>query len=237
MGALKTMPAREVAVDNQELFAIRAKILGVLLRNAREQAGRTLADCGTVLGISARSYKHVETGDRALSLPELELLAWYLNAPLSRFLSRKQAIEERNEALNSPIDMLETRHRIIGAQLRQAREASKLSMKQLGQMTGINPRRIRAFEIGERPAPLPELEVIAQQLDIGVETLVPAAGPVARWDRQQRAIEHVSDLTPELQAFIANPLNRPYLELAMSLSSLEGDQLRRVAESLMTITL
>jgi hypothetical protein len=43
-------------------------------------------------------------------------------------------------------------------------------------------------------------------------------------------------LSPELQAFIAKPINRPYLELAVKLSQLDADRLRSVAEALLAIT-
>ena len=45
------------------------------------------------------------------------------------------------------------------------------------------------------------------------------------------------DLPKELQAFVCQPVNRPYLELAMKLSSMSTDKLRSVAEGLLDITL
>jgi hypothetical protein len=40
----------------------------------------------------------------------------------------------------------------------------------------------------------------------------------------------------EVRQFVATPVNRPYLELAMKLSSMSRDKLRAVAENLLDIT-
>jgi hypothetical protein len=40
----------------------------------------------------------------------------------------------------------------------------------------------------------------------------------------------------ELRQFVAMPVNRPYLELAMKLSNMSRDKLRSVAEDLLDIT-
>ena len=45
------------------------------------------------------------------------------------------------------------------------------------------------------------------------------------------------ELPAELQAFVSQPVNRPYLELAIKLSSMSSDKLRSVAEGLLDITL
>jgi hypothetical protein len=40
-----------------------------------------------------------------------------------------------------------------------------------------------------------------------------------------------------MQSFVCQPVNRPYLELAMKLSDLSREKLRAVAEGLLDITL
>ena len=44
------------------------------------------------------------------------------------------------------------------------------------------------------------------------------------------------ELPLELRQFVARPVNRPYLELAMKLSDMSKDKLRSVAEDLLDIT-
>jgi hypothetical protein len=53
----------------------------------------------------------------------------------------------------------------------------------------------------------------------------------------EEAIQNFLDLPMEMRQFVALPVNRPYLELAMKLSSMSKDKLRSVAEDLLDITL
>jgi hypothetical protein len=45
------------------------------------------------------------------------------------------------------------------------------------------------------------------------------------------------ELSEEMQNFVRQPVNRPYIELAMKLSSMSREKLRAVAEGLLDITL
>jgi len=53
----------------------------------------------------------------------------------------------------------------------------------------------------------------------------------------QKGIQQFLELPHELQDFVCQPVNRPYLELALKLSSMPTDKLRSVAEGLLDITL
>jgi len=53
----------------------------------------------------------------------------------------------------------------------------------------------------------------------------------------EEAIQNFLELPEELREFASKPVNRPYLELAMKLSSMSKDKLRSVAEDLLDITL
>ena len=59
---------------------------------------------------------------------------------------------------------------------------------------------------------------------------------VGVWANEQRNIQSYLALSPELQAFISKPVNRPYLELAQRLSEMSVEKLRAVAEGLLEIT-
>jgi hypothetical protein len=54
---------------------------------------------------------------------------------------------------------------------------------------------------------------------------------------QQRAIQQFLDMPVELQNFVCQPINRPYLDLARKLSDMSTNKLRSVAEDLLDITL
>ena len=53
----------------------------------------------------------------------------------------------------------------------------------------------------------------------------------------QKSVQQFLELPKELQDFVCQPVNRPYLELAVKLSSMSTDKLRSVAEGLLDITL
>jgi hypothetical protein len=53
----------------------------------------------------------------------------------------------------------------------------------------------------------------------------------------EEAVQQFLEMPTELREFVALPVNRPYLELAMKLSTMSRDKLRSVAEDLLDITL
>jgi transcriptional regulator with XRE-family HTH domain len=133
--------------------------------------------------------------------------------------------------------LLAVRQRKIGALLRQERLKASISIRNLAQETGIVSSRIKAFELGERPIPLPELEVLIRTLGGRVESFFDRSGPIGQWLISEETIQHFLELPAELREFAAMPVNRPYLELAMKLSNMSKDKLRSVAEDLLDITL
>jgi transcriptional regulator with XRE-family HTH domain len=132
---------------------------------------------------------------------------------------------------------MELRQRMIGALLRQERNTASLSIKAVTQETGIPASRIKAYELGERAIPLPELEALLTALGGRIETFFDQSGPIGQWMTDQKSMQQFLGLPKELQAFVCQPVNRPYLELAMKLSSMSTDKLRSVAEGLLDITL
>ena len=75
--------------DTRQLMAsrIQRKIVGTLLRQARQQANKLQRECASVLGIPPRRFSQYESGKRAISPSELETLAPYLDVPPSYFLT------------------------------------------------------------------------------------------------------------------------------------------------------
>ncbi len=90
--------------------------------------------------------------------------------------------------------------------------------------------------MGERSVPVPELEVLCSELGGSMENFFDQSGPVGQWMANQRALREFSNLPPELQEFVCQPINRPYLELARNLSEMSAEKLRSVAEGLLNIT-
>lgn len=171
-------------------------------------------------------------------MPELETLVYYLDLPIDHFWSRE--IRSNSplpiETLDLP-KLLAVRQRKIGALLRQERTNASISIRNLAQETGISAARIKAYELGERPIPLPELEALVSALGGRIETFFDRSGPIGQWMMNEEAIQNFLDLPEELRQFVSMPVNRPYLELAVKLSAMSRDKLRSVAEDLLDITL
>jgi transcriptional regulator with XRE-family HTH domain len=128
------------------------------------------------------------------------------------------------------------RQRLVGALLRQQRENASLSLKSLSEQSGLPVARLKAYELGTRPIPLPELEGLMALLGGQIEVVFDQTGRIGQWMIQQKAVQEFLQLPPELQNFVSKPVNRPYLELAMKLSGMSTQKLRSVAEDLLDIT-
>ena len=222
----------------QVQIAIRTRKLGVLIRDARMAARKTVPETAKAIGITAPQLRAYEEGRKAPSLPELEALAYYLDLSIHHFWSNDALSDDAPRT--EPIDLVQLaglRHRIIGALLRQKRTHANISLKGLARETGLSLSRLTAYELGERAIPLPELEAVLAVLGGRVESFFDQNGPVGKWMVEQEAIDQFMKLSPELRAFVITPVNHPYLELARNLSQLSTDKLRSVAEGLLDITL
>jgi transcriptional regulator with XRE-family HTH domain len=225
-------------MDPKIAITIRAKKLGVLIRDARIAAGKSKKECGEALGISGGSFNSIESGRKSPSLPELELLAHFLNVPLEHFW-KDEILSDDPTLLNGMHveHTLSLRDREIGKVIEKAREASELTNKEIKEATSITGARIRKYEKGENAVPIPELELLAEVLNFRVDELVSEKTEIGKWLLEQRAITDFKKLPAELQDFVSKPVNLPYIELAQRLSHLSTDQLRSVAEGLLEITI
>ena len=217
--------------------ALRSRKLGVLIRDARLSARKTLPECAQLVGVTTGILRAWEEGRKAPSLPELELLAFSLHLPLQHFWSKDALSSEAPLAgtMNLPA-LIAIRQRLVGALLRQQRESASLSLRTLSEQSGISTVRLKAYEMGERPIPLPELEGLVALLGGQIEAIFDQTGPIGQWMIQQKAVQDFLQLPPELQKFVSKPVNRPYVELAMKLSGMSTEKLRSVAEDLLDIT-
>ncbi|NWG33872.1 MAG: helix-turn-helix domain-containing protein [Chloroflexi bacterium] len=225
-------------MDKKTQITIRSKKLGVLIRDARTAARRSVKECADAIGTKPGIFRAFEEGRKAPSLPELETLVYYLDLSIDHFWSReiKSNAPLPIETLDLP-KLLAVRQRKIGALLRQERMNASISIRTLSSETGISGARIKAYELGERPIPLPELEVLVFALGGRIESFFDRSGPIGQWMMNEEAIQNFLELPEELRQFVALPVNRPYLELAKKLSGMSKEKLRSVAEDLLDITL
>ncbi len=217
---------------------IRGKKLGVLVRDARLAAGKTLKESAKAIGVSSSTLGAYERGVKSPSLPELEVLTYFLDVPLDHFWGQQARSEQSSPAGELEVgSLLEDRRGQIALQLKEARNTAGLTLKELSKTANIPKGRLSDYEAGKKPVPLPELEVLSGALGVSIQGLRDQESQVGSWLTEKEAIEKFLELPPGLQAFVAKPINLPYLELAQRLSEMPTEKLRAVAENLLEITL
>jgi len=220
----------------EDKLALRNRIIGLLMRDARIQADKTKRECAAALGVSTGTITAFEEGRKPISLPELEVLSYVLDVPISHFWDRDPEIESECEP--PPLEeVLALRHRIVGALLRQARAEADLPLKEVAAVLGCSSARISSYEMGKRAIPLAELEMLAQFFKLPMDHFLDTQeGPVGEWLRQEEAERRFGELPVEIQEFVARPVNVRYLEVAMKLANMPAGGLRAIAEGLLDIT-
>jgi transcriptional regulator with XRE-family HTH domain len=216
----------------------RAQKLGDQIRNARMDKDKSEQECAQAMGVDMEIFEAYEKGEKAPSLPEIEVLAYFLNMPIDYFLGRESNSFEIQE--NTPIgqlgNLLPLRHRIIGILLRKSRLEAGITLEELARHTEIEQANLEIYESGNAPVPMPELEMMTIALNLSVREFQDKSGPVGKWAIQKKAAEDFQSLPLEIQEFVSKPVNLPYLELAIRLSEMSVDRLRAVAEGLLEIT-
>ncbi len=219
-------------------ISIRAKKLGVLIRDARLATRKSVEECAETLGITPAEFEAYEMGEASPSLPKLEVMSLYLGIPLEHFWGNKAISEAPSPALNLDLEQLVgLRQRMVGALLRQARMEAGLDPEEVAESAGISAGDLEACEMGEAELPVPLLEAIVAQVGRPVDEFFDQHGPLGTWAGQQQSVQHFLGLPAELQTFVSKPINRPYLELAQRLSEMSVDKLRAVGEGILEITL
>jgi transcriptional regulator with XRE-family HTH domain len=222
---------------NTLALKIRAKKLGLLIFDARIAARRSIHECAQAVGVSDTVWESYEGGLHSPSLVEIEVLAYFLDIPLEHFWGKSSRSENTPlRQFNNLDHLLILRMRMIGAILRQLRTKANLSPQEISTQTGISEPDLRAYELGEKPIPLPELEILASAVSSHLDYFMDQTGPIGEWKTKQQAAQKFMELPKELQDFVSKPVNRPYLELALRLSDLSVEKLRAVAEGLLEIT-
>jgi transcriptional regulator with XRE-family HTH domain len=216
----------------------RAKIIGILIRDARQAVGKTLEECALTLGVSEEKFKQFEQGTISPSLPELESLTYYLEVSpgyfWEQFTSKK--LEKTKKKTEKISQLIQLRQKIIGALIRQARLGYDISIDQMAAHFGIEISQLEAYEFGHDPIPFPLLEQMCGYLNRSIREFQDQQGPIGKWVIQQRAVQEFLELPLDFQLFVSRPVNRPYLDIAIRMSEMQVDRLRAVAEGLLEIT-
>ncbi len=222
---------------DQEVSELRNRILGIMIRSARDQARASRRECAAVIGVSVSRFASYEDGTRAISLPELELLARYLEVPLNAFRAMDSLNEDTQEAkLPNPDLFLPLRHRIVGARLRQLRHEKEYTQADVAEILGCSASTISDYEYGRRGIAVADLELISRGMGVPLEYFMDRDSEVGVWHRLHSEFDQFQQLPAEIRSFVLRPINQSYLELAVKLSTMPAGQLRSIAEGILEIT-
>jgi transcriptional regulator with XRE-family HTH domain len=223
--------------DFAESYRLRSKMLGVLINDARNDALRSIEDCASLLNIEPQTFQSWEFGDQVPTLPQLELLAYYLDVPVSHFWGRKTLESDRTEKVSAQSEYLALRDRMIGAMLRQAREAHKVTVEAASEESGIPVETIQQYELGALSIPMHELSVLSNTVNKNMDYFLESSSYVGELLRIREEWKHFSDLEPDVREFAANPLNIGFIKIAITFSQMPVDQLRKAAEGMLEIAM
>jgi len=88
----------------EQMTALRNRIIGVLLRQARTEAGKSQKELAQELGVSARRITQYEYGKRPIPVAQLQHLADVLRLPLTYFLDEGVGRVGQREQLQSQFE-------------------------------------------------------------------------------------------------------------------------------------
>jgi transcriptional regulator with XRE-family HTH domain len=232
-----TQQAEETSYDFEESYRIRAKMLGVLLRDARQAVARTIEDCARLLRVNPSQIEAWEYGDEAPSLPQLELLAYYLDVPISHFYGAETLKASRADKETMQPEYIRLRNRMVGAKLRQAREEAGITLEALAETSAISTERLQAYEMGEVAPPMHELSVLAGGVDKNIGYFQETNGQIGELLAMRENWKHFADLPEDVREFASNPTNIGFIHIALMFSQMPSDRLREVGASILDITM
>lgn len=225
------------AYDIDESYRVRARMVGVLLRDARLHARRSPEECARLLGVEPSLVETWEYGEATPTLPQLELLANYLDVPVSQFWSGTTLSDTQVDRSAAQREYLALRDRMIGALLRQAREDAGVSQEALAERSGLSAAEIEAYEFGDKPLPMHVLTVLASAVNKNVSYFLETGGSIGDLLALRESYRAFAEMSPELRAFVTNPLNAGFIEIARMFSQMPTDKLRKVGEAFLDITM
>ena len=143
------------------------------IRDIRKSKHLRTKDCAKALGVSKETYRNFEKGLSPISLPELELIAFYLGVTPTALIENNQGFTAFSNLLHEDIrpQYLILRRKMLGALISAARQDKAASVDDLQQATKIPVDRLHAYEKGNMPIPLSDLFLISDYLEVSHKAL------------------------------------------------------------------
>ncbi len=214
-----------------DTVVLQRKIIGVLIRAARERAHHTVNQVAQRLGITPARVRQYERGTRDISLPELEILAHYLQTPYSFFFDKQPPVEEEIPQPPTEAEM-RTRRALIGAKLKQARLAEGKSKEECAEVIGRTASTIGRYERGLGDIPINELDLLAHFLRVNLYYFVEKKQADASG---MLDLDKITRLPKEVRTFVTDPANLTFIRMAMKFADLPTDRLKELGEILLVV--
>jgi transcriptional regulator with XRE-family HTH domain len=225
---------------HSQLLTLKAKQLGIRITDRRQRIGISIEELCERSGITIEDLQCIEHGESNPSLPQLESIAFYLGVNFDELTKGKKIeITANSYDVNKLLQLQSLQNRMIGVQLKLARENGKLSLEDIADQCGISTGTFENYELGLLPIPFPELESMCAALAIPVENFLSKndlfSGTQSETASSPGPLPDAK-IPAELLEFVSNSANLPYIELAKKLSGMDAGKLRSIAEGLLEIT-
>lgn len=222
--------------DFAESYRIRSRMIGVLIHDARLNAERSIEECADLLKVTPVEMQAWEFGDSTPSLPQIELLAYYLGVPVSHFWGTDTLEAKNGRHADIQTEYVAVRNRMIGAMMRQARDDQGLTLEAISEGSDIPVDLLAQYEMGEVPVPMHELSVLSSILKKNTSYFLETSGYIGEWLQMREEWKHFLELPDEKRQFAANPRNIGFIEIAIMFSKMPVEDLRQVGASILDIT-
>jgi transcriptional regulator with XRE-family HTH domain len=224
-------------LDIQELYAIRSRMLGVLITDARHAAGYDLETLAEGVGVDTDTVQAWEYGQSVPSLPQIELMAYILQVPISHFWGTETFEKRRDERQIDGQEYSLVRDRMIGLMIATARQEKNLSDTEVADKLGIHPDDLSAYELGQLAVPMTVLTSLSSLLEVSLNYFLEDNGRVAHFLEVQSMSDTFARMPEDIRDFISAPAHEAYIRVAMALAHIPTENLRALAEGLIDITM
>lgn len=144
------------------------------VKRIRKLKNRSLHDCAKLLDISKERYHQFEEGEGVLSLPEIELLAIFLDVPIPSLFEPSDRELEKLQLLSADRkpNYTNIRNKMIQTKLNLEMDNQDISVESLNQDTGIPLETLNSYQDTGARIPFDHLTMICDHLDISIKSLL-----------------------------------------------------------------
>jgi len=144
------------------------------IKKVRTRKQQSIHNCAMILDISKENYLKFESGEKPLSLPEIELIAIYLGIPLENLFDSDPVKDDSLLVLQDEVQpqYRNLRQKMIRARFKVEKAKRGISLEKLHQETGISLETLTFYENGVLPIPIHHLMQISEALSLSMEAFI-----------------------------------------------------------------